>query len=240
MTGKKYQVIYEQLKQEIRQGDHPQGQLLPSEMELCQRFETSRETLRKSLQLLQNDAYIQKIRGKGSVIIYDPSLNFELANLTSFQEINHGLNQPYQTVVALVEKIKAKDYPQVKRALQLRDFDPIIRVIRLRKKGDQVNIVDIDFFNPQLIPGLTTEVAQGSIYRYIEESLGLVISHSAKTITFQPADSSLTDYFQNLDPAYVALIEATVFLGDGQPFQLNQSHHRPSSFKFTNFSRRHP
>ncbi|MBF0845780.1 UTRA domain-containing protein, partial [Streptococcus danieliae] len=139
-----------------------------------------------------------------------------------------------------VEKIKAKDYPQVKRALQLRDFDPIIRVIRLRKKGDQVNIVDIDFFNPQLIPGLTTEVAQGSIYRYIEESLGLVISHSAKTITFQPADSSLTDYFQNLDPAYVALVEATVFLGDGQPFQLNQSHHRPSSFKFTNFSRRHP
>ncbi len=240
MTGKKYQVIYEQLKQEIRQGDHPQGQLLPSEMELCQRFETSRETLRKSLQLLQNDAYIQKIRGKGSVIIYDPSLNFELANLTSFQEINHGLDQPYQTVVALVEKIKAKDYPQVKRALQLRDFDPIIRVIRLRKKGDQVNIVDIDFFNPQLIPGLTTEVAQGSIYRYIEENLGLVISHSAKTITFQPADSSLTDYFQNLDPAYVALVEATVFLGDGQPFQLNQSHHRPSSFKFTNFSRRHP
>ncbi|MCU0082648.1 UTRA domain-containing protein [Streptococcus danieliae] len=240
MTEKKYQVIYEQLKQEIRQGDHPQGQLLPSEMELCQRFETSRETLRKSLQLLQNDAYIQKIRGKGSVIIYDPSLNFELANLTSFQEINHGLDQPYQTVVALVEKIKAKDYPQVKRALQLRDFDPIIRVIRLRKKGDQVNIVDIDFFNPQLIPGLTTEVAQGSIYRYIEENLGLVISHSAKTITFQPADSSLTDYFQNLDPAYVALVEATVFLGDGQPFQLNQSHHRPSSFKFTNFSRRHP
>ncbi|MBF0844415.1 GntR family transcriptional regulator, partial [Streptococcus danieliae] len=81
---------------------YPQGQLLPSEMELCQRFETSRETLRKSLQLLQNDAYIQKIRGKGSVIIYDPSLNFELANLTSFQEINHGLDQPYQTVVALV------------------------------------------------------------------------------------------------------------------------------------------
>ncbi len=240
MTGKKYQVIYEQLKQEIRQGSYPQGQLLPSEMELCQRFETSRETLRKSLQLLQNDAYIQKIRGKGSVIIYDPSLNFELANLTSFQEINHGLDQPYQTVVALVEKIKAKDYPQVKRALQLRDFDPIIRVIRLRKKGDQVNIVDIDFFNPQLIPGLTTEVAQDSIYRYIEENLGLVISHSAKTITFQPADSSLTDYFQNLDPAYVALVEATVFLGDGQPFQLNQSHHRPSSFKFTNFSRRHP
>ncbi|MBF0699566.1 UTRA domain-containing protein [Streptococcus danieliae] len=240
MSEKKYQVIYEQLKQEIRQGAHPQGQLLPSEMELCQRFETSRETLRKSLQLLQNDAYIQKIRGKGSIIIYDPSLNFELANLTSFQEINHGLSQPYQTVVALVEKIKAKDYPQVKNALQLRDFDPIIRVIRLRKKGDQVNIVDIDFFNPQLIPGLTREVAQGSIYRYIEEDLGLVISHSAKTITFQPANSSLTDYFQNLDPAYVALVEATVFLGDGQPFQLNQSHHRPSSFKFTNFSRRHP
>lgn len=238
MTKKKYQVIYEQLKQEIRQGTYSQGQLLPSEMELCQRFETSRETLRKSLQLLQNDAYIQKIHGKGSIIIYDPSLNFELANLTSFQEINHGLSRPYQTVVVLVEKIKAKDYPQVKSALQLRDFDPIIRVIRLRQKGGQVDIVDIDFFNPQLIPGLTPEVAQKSIYRYIEEDLGLVISHSAKTITFQPADSVLTDYFQNLDPAYVALVEAIVFLGDGQPFQLNQSHHRPSSFKFTNFSRR--
>ncbi len=238
MTGKKYQVIYDQLKNEIRQGVYSQGELLPSEMELCQRFETSRETLRKSLQLLQNDAYIQKIRGKGSIVIYDPSLNFELANLTSFQEINEGLSQPYQTQVAVFEKVKAKDYPHVKTALQLRDFDTIIRVVRLRKKGPKVNIVDVDFFNPQLITGLTEEIAQTSIYNYIEKDLGLMISHSAKTITFQPANQALQDYFQDLDPAYIALVEATVFLGDGQPFQYNQSHHRPSSFKFTNFSRR--
>ncbi|MBF0805634.1 MULTISPECIES: trehalose operon repressor [unclassified Streptococcus] len=238
MNRKKYQVIYDQLKADIRQGIYCQGQLLPSEMELCLQFETSRETLRKSLQLLQNDAYIQKIRGKGSIVIYDPSLNFELASLTSFQEINAGLSQPYQTEVAVLETIKAKDYPDVKTALQLRDFDTILRVVRLRKKGPRVNIVDIDFFNPKLVPGITEEVAQTSIYRYIEKDLNLVISHSAKTITFQPANQTLQDYFQQLEPAYVALVEATVFLGDGQPFQLNQSHHRPSSFKFTNFSRR--
>lgn len=238
MTGKKYQVIYDQLRKDIQEGNYTQGQLLPSEMELCQQFETSRETLRKSLQLLQNDAYIQKIRGKGSIVIYDPSLKFELASLTSFQEINDQLSDPYQTEVLVCERKKATGFPQVKKALQLRDFDPVVQVIRLRQKGDQVNIVDIDFFNPKLIPGLTKDISQGSIYRYIEQELGLVISHSAKTITFQPVSEQLLTYFQHLEPAYVALVEATVYLQDGQPFQFNQSHHRPSSFRFTDFSRR--
>lgn len=60
----KYFVIYSELAERIQSGVLTPGDTLPSEHELTDEFQTSRETIRKALHLLAQNGYIQKVRGR--------------------------------------------------------------------------------------------------------------------------------------------------------------------------------
>ncbi|MES5810641.1 GntR family transcriptional regulator [Mammaliicoccus sciuri] len=61
----KYMKIYQSICEKILNGEYAHLQQLPSENELTKIYSTSRETVRKALNLLQEKGYIQKLRGKG-------------------------------------------------------------------------------------------------------------------------------------------------------------------------------
>ena len=63
---KKFMKIYEALKEDILNGQIQYGEQIPSEHDLVQLYQSSRETVRKALDLLALDGMIQKIHGKGS------------------------------------------------------------------------------------------------------------------------------------------------------------------------------
>lgn len=66
---KKYENIYNTLLREIRGNLFPLSSNLPSETELCNRFNTSRITVRKALHELEVDGFIRKRQGKSSIVI---------------------------------------------------------------------------------------------------------------------------------------------------------------------------
>jgi len=72
MTGSgkvpQYRKLYEILRKHITEGIYREGDLLPSENELCQLYGMTRPTVRQSLSSLANDGYIRKHQGKGSIV----------------------------------------------------------------------------------------------------------------------------------------------------------------------------
>lgn len=60
--------LYEILRKHITEGIYREGDLLPSENELCQIYGMTRPTVRQSLSTLANDGYIRKHQGKGSIV----------------------------------------------------------------------------------------------------------------------------------------------------------------------------
>jgi hypothetical protein len=60
-------------------GTLPEGTLLPSERELCQKHGISRTTVRQALQDLSQKGYCQTIHGKGTVVVR-PQIRQELRN----------------------------------------------------------------------------------------------------------------------------------------------------------------
>lgn len=62
----KYYDIMEDLRKQILSGDIKPGERLPSENELSLRFDVSRQTVRKALQILQNEGYIYAEHGRGT------------------------------------------------------------------------------------------------------------------------------------------------------------------------------
>jgi DNA-binding GntR family transcriptional regulator len=71
-TIPQYRRLYEVLRKHILDGVYNEGDLLPSENELCQLYGMTRPTVRQSLGTLANDGYIRKHQGKGSIVHHLP------------------------------------------------------------------------------------------------------------------------------------------------------------------------
>lgn len=63
-----YRKLLEDLKKLIENGKYKQGELLPSENELCKSYDTTRPTVRQALSELTNMGYIVRQQGKGSIV----------------------------------------------------------------------------------------------------------------------------------------------------------------------------
>jgi DNA-binding LacI/PurR family transcriptional regulator len=64
-----YQTIYDSLRQEIADGLYGEGEFLPTELELAARFETSRPTVAKALEILRRQGAIERRAGFGTVVL---------------------------------------------------------------------------------------------------------------------------------------------------------------------------
>lgn len=63
-----YVSIYNSLYTDILSGVYPAGELLPSEQQLADQYNVSRNTLRQALAILGEDGLIIKSRGKGTLV----------------------------------------------------------------------------------------------------------------------------------------------------------------------------
>lgn len=238
MNLNKYNQIYQEISSDIVGGEYKKGDVLPSEHRLVEMFDVSRETVRKALNLLQENGFIQKMKGKGSVVIYNPAVDFTVSHLTSFKEIQQLKTKKYSTSVVELDQYPAEQFPKVMVALNLAPEDQVWQLIRQRKYFGETHIVDMDYFTVDMMPGLNSKIAADSTYEYIEKKLGMTIAYSHKEITFDAMTEKEIELFDHHEPPYVATVRSVVHLNDARPFQYNISKHLASEFKFVDFSRR--
>jgi len=64
----RYRQLYEILRKQIVDGIYKEGDILPSENELCAVHNLTRPTVRQALSALVNEGFIRKHQGKGSIV----------------------------------------------------------------------------------------------------------------------------------------------------------------------------
>ncbi|MBF9015853.1 MULTISPECIES: substrate-binding domain-containing protein [unclassified Oceanispirochaeta] len=69
MKEPQYYKIYKHIINRINSGELQDGATLETEMELTKQFNVSRVTIRKALELLVNEGFLSRQRGKGSVVM---------------------------------------------------------------------------------------------------------------------------------------------------------------------------
>ncbi|AQS56515.1 trehalose operon repressor [Novibacillus thermophilus] len=233
---KKYLSIYRDLANKIQDNRWKKGDMLPSEHELADKYDTSRETIRKALNLLVQDGYIQKIRGKGSVILDVDKWDLPVSGIVSFKELATKLKLDAHTAVHELSIVKADETLRAKLSTDVGEL--VWKVIRVREISGEKVILDKDFLKQKHVPVLTKDICENSIYDYLENELGLTISFARKEIVVEDPteeDDTLLDLngFSN-----VVVIKSKVYLSDASLFQYTESRHRPDKFRFVEFARR--
>src|SRR5699024_12077291 len=99
---RKYLTIYDDLVDKIKANVWPVSTMLPSENKLTEEYQTSRETIRKALDLLSQNGYIQKIRGKGSVVIDMNRFSFPVSGIERSEEHTSELQSRFDLVCRLL------------------------------------------------------------------------------------------------------------------------------------------
>ncbi len=235
MTNK-YLMIHNDLVRQIEAGEFAPRALLPSEHELKDHYKTSRETIRKALTLLAQQGYIQKVRGKGSIVIKNAKLDFPVSGLVSFHELAQKMGEMPRTIVHELSLLKPDQY--IKQQLNLSGKDQVWQISRIREISGERVILDKDYLNEKFVPHITKEICEHSIFDYLENELNLTISFAKKEIIVEEPDEEdkrLLDLegFHN-----IVIIKNYIYLEDTSLFQYTESRHRPDKFRFVDFARR--
>lgn len=231
----KYQMIYQDLLDKIKQRVIQPNTYLPSENELMKQYDASRDTVRKALNLLLQNGYIQKNKGKGSLVLDMDRIAFPVSGVTSFKELQKTLHGDVETIMNMFLE---EDVPNDLKDDLYMEKGKIYHVERIRKIDGEKVILDTDYLNGEIVKGLKIEHAKNSLYEYIEKELGLKVSFARKEITVVKATQREKQLLDMLDYDLLVCVKSYTYLEDATLFQYTISKHRPDKFRFVDFARR--
>lgn len=232
MPKSKFEEIYRDLKRKVEAGDFLYSELLPSENTLIGVYDCSRNTIRRALAGLVEDGYVQSIHGKGVQVIYQPTekATFTVGGIESFRETSRRNRLSPVTKVVRFETVVADE------ALEKESSFPKGSKLRLIHRVRQLDgkrlILDVNYFLEDLTPGLTPEIAEQSIYAYLEQELGMQIVTSKRCITVERATDTDRSCLDLDGYDCLAVVTSNTFNSDGVMFEYTQSRHHPEHFSF--------
>ncbi|HEL1584897.1 TPA: UTRA domain-containing protein [Streptococcus suis] len=233
----KYKKVYADIKEKIEQSIWQANQEMPTENELMEIYSYSKDTIRKALSLLEMDGYIQKRQGRNSIIL-DHNLVRKpfVSELKTVSELNRSAHHQVQTELTNLYIVQGQ--PEVMKELEVDEKTDLYRVSRVRTIDGERLEYEISYFDRRIVPYLSKEVAESSIYQYLENDLGLEISHSRREISFRFATEEEKSLLDLADYDMVVSVTSTTYLADGRPFQYGTITYRPDKVTFVSMAKR--
>lgn len=232
MPKSKYRNIFTDLKQKIKTNEYSYGDFLPSENELIQIYDCSRNTIRRALSLLALDGYIQPIHGRGVRIIYTPpKQQFLISNtMAGLNEIAMRNGFDIKNQVITFTELTTDAHLAEKTNFEI--GTPLYYIQRLRSINNVAKMVDNTLLRKDLVPNLTEEKLKGSLFQYIEKEVGMPIRTIKRCVTIEPATPFDEKYLDLGNYNCLAVITSHVFNNDGVQFEYTISRNRPDIFAF--------
>lgn len=172
MIGKKvlYLEVANALKKDILKEVYPVGSLIPTENELEMVFSVSKITIRKAVEILVQEGYLEKKSGIGTTVISNRPFN-KLSKAVSFSTIleNEGLNIRKEFIA--IEEVAKEDL-----TFNLTGLGPkVVKLTRLYYLDDKPYIL-FEHYLPNLDDFASISKDEASLYRWLSHN-GYVINY---------------------------------------------------------------
>lgn len=220
----RHKQISQWLRQQIEEGTFSVNEKLPSENELCEKFDVSRVTVRKALQTLENENLIYRSQGLGSFVCDDrPRQSF--IQLTDFVEDMRRAGMEATSEVIQLKTEATAD--QIASILNIDTESTVVRLDRLRLGDGQPIAFDITWlpmFYGQLIEGYKLE--EETIYKILERDYDIPVEKGYYRIEAENAGTYLSNHLQVEDGTALLLIDRlSLTLGD-KPIYYQKRYYR--------------
>ena len=186
--------LYEILRKHITEGIYKEGDLLPSENELCQIYGMTRPTVRQSLSTLANDGYIRKHQGKGS-IVHSLLKDIGILSVAGTTSAVGNRNLKTRIIVRPVLIPWQEDF-----MFPLTDIEResgCIYMERLRLLDDVPIFYDISYIANINLPRITSRQFENrSLFQILRTSYHIEVRGGEQRIKAIPATGKISSYLQ--------------------------------------------
>ncbi|MCA0970910.1 phosphonate metabolism transcriptional regulator PhnF [Halobacillus litoralis] len=224
-----YYQIEEDLKQRMDTGEFRAGEMIPSERELSEHYDVSRMTVRQAMTNMVNDGYLYREKGKGTFVA-EQKIEQPLQGMTSFTEDMKQRGMEASSRLIAFERQPATK--EIAGKLALGEDADVFLVQRIRYADKKPMAVETTYLPASLLPELTEEIVQGSLYEYVENELNRTIEKATQMIEATVADDHQSKLLDVPEHSAVLLIERNSVLTDGTPFEVVKSAYRADRYKF--------
>lgn len=158
-----YRAIYDDLKTRIKNELYPSGSILPSEAKLKKEFDVSAITIRRAVQELVLDGYVEKRQGIGS-FVRDRSHMVEVVGLSSFTtDVASGRLRIVRTLLVDDMVPAQKD---IAEKLRVQPDSMLRRLVRLDITGSTPFSIDEALVPPDLAVNITRDIAASPLFMH--------------------------------------------------------------------------
>jgi len=173
----RYQRVAEALIDEVATGSFPVGSMMPTEMELCERFKVSRYTIREALRRLEEMGLVMRRQGSGTLVQAAQARHGYVQSLNTLSEL---LQYPPDTRLTVLETETMKVDRGLARLLHCRQGATRFRLSGVRRPDhsrDPIGWTDV-YVRPEY-SGIAAVIGKrpGPVYGLIEQEFGEHVEH---------------------------------------------------------------
>lgn len=187
-----YKKVYELLRKHIEEGVYQEGDLLPSENDLCKTYELTRPTVRHALDALVNEGYITKQQGKGSIVHRLP----QGIGILSVSGTTSAVGKSHiNTEIICKPEIRQWEDPFMFNLSDLEKESGCIYMERLRLYDDDPIFYDINYLPNINLPRFTSRNFENrSLFDVLRQGFGIEIKGGEQRLRSIKASRVLSNH----------------------------------------------
>jgi GntR family transcriptional regulator len=227
-----YRQIAEDLRKKIESGELGGGNQLPTELELREQYDASRNTVRDAVKLLITRGLVETRPGQGTFVVQklDPFVitldsATGLGGSDAYVAAASGSAKEAKDSVARVEIQSAADV--VAAELQLAVGSQVVSRHQQRLMDGVPWSLQTTFYPMRLVQQGAVQLIQAQdipagAVRYLEEALGIKQAGRRDRITVRAPDATETGFFKLSDDGRIAVFDIiqTGYNESGEPFRV--------------------
>jgi len=231
MISRKFRVIYDDLAGEIISGNFEVGSFLPSEPQLSEYYKVSRETIRKALNLLTQEGMIQKIRGKGSLVLGQP-ISTEV-NALDLKKAAALPQRQYKVVEFSHVQLSVKQFiHDPNEILNLLSFTKIGQLSFINRTPD---FLKYTYIVSDLVPDLKEEDITGNLDGFLEAKLDQPLGFIKREIIIESADFIDAQYLEIQAGDPLGVIKEKTYLNNSDLLMVSATKYTAQNFRYNDF-----
>lgn len=236
MSDLVYRSVMRDIKEKILDNEYP-GMKLPDERSLSEMYQVSRSSIKRALDVLVQQGIIFKKRGSGTFI--NP-LYLKNRAMFRYEGSNLGITDSFK-LDGKKQSIKLLNYrvipapAEIQQDLFLEGNEYVYKIERLRLIDDQPFMIETGYIPIKILPTLSPEILESSIFNYLETEKGKTVTRSYLTLTVEPSNQADRKLLNLKETEPVGIMEGVFFLDDGTPFEVSNMRIHYQYMRFNTF-----
>jgi GntR family transcriptional regulator len=225
-----YFQLKEQIKQNILRGEYKEGDLIPSEREFSNNYELSSTTIRRALNDLVQENFLDRKAGKGT-FVRRRKVKRDLRKVLGFTKNMTEMGLTPTTKVLSQKLVTPNAF--ARERLRLAKTAKVVRLERLRLADDVPMMLETRYIRTDLCPGIEREELSSSLWRTFEDKYGRKPNRHSQGMTIATVSGHAASLLTLNDNSLVFMIKGVTYVQDHEPIECEESLYRSDKYELT-------